>query len=110
MFNEMNFKSTVRTGVDTDSMDFIALKELCGQTIKVDGFFFTDSGDYGKQVVVVGNGYKINMPNRCVKDFEKIEQNSKMLKALLEGHLMITNVRMKDTKNGTTAIFDYVDC
>lgn len=109
MFNEMNYKSTVREGIDTESMEFAPLKDFCGQTIKVDGFFFTN-GNYGKQVVVVGNGYLINMPTRAVETFEAIEKDDKMLTAVLQGHLALKNIKMKDTKNGTTAIYTLADC
>lgn len=109
MFNEMNYKSTVREGIDTENMEFKPLKEFCGQNIKVDGFFFTD-GNYGKQVVIVGGGYLINMPKRSVETFEEIEKDSKKLDAVLAGHLMLKNIKMKDTKNGTTAIYTLADC
>lgn len=110
MFAKLNnYKKTVRDGIDTDKMEFKPLKDLCGQHIKVDGFFFT-TGKYGKQVVVVGNGVLINMPERCVAQFEDIAADEEMLKAVLEGHLMLDNIAMKTTKNGTTTIFDYADC
>lgn len=109
MFGELNtYRKTVREGINTEDMEFQPLKNFCGKTIKVDGFFFNE-GKYGKQVVVVGNGYLINMPSRCVEQFEIIEKNEQMLKAVLEGHLELKKIMMVDTKNGTTAVFEYTD-
>ena len=109
MFNEYNYKSTVREGIDTDKMEFLPIKNFLGQDVLVDGFFFTE-GRYGRQVVVVGNGYKINLPSRSIEVFQKIANDPKQLKAVLTGHLKLTNIKMKDTRNGTTTIFDFTDC
>lgn len=109
MFAEFNHKSTVRDGIDTDKMDFLPIKNFVGQEILVDGFFFTE-GRYGEQVVAVGNGYKINLPARSTDVFHKIADNPEQLHAVLTGHLKLTNIKMKDTRNGTTTIFDYTDC
>ena len=109
MFNEYNYKSTVREGIDTDKMEFLPIKNFVGQEIRVNGFFFT-KGRYGEQVVVVGNGYKINLPSRSTEVFQKIANNPEQLNAVLTGHLKLTNIKMKDTKNGTTTIFDFADC
>ena len=109
MFNEYNYKSTVRDGIDTDKMDFVPIKNFVGQEILVDGFFFTE-GRYGRQVVVVGNGYKINLPSRCTDVFQRIANDPEQLKAVLTGHLKLTNIKIKDTRNGTTVIFDFAYC
>lgn len=109
MFEKFNKNvKTIREGVNTDDMEFVKLEEFIGQTVKVDGFFFTE-GNYGEQVVVVGNGYLINMPTRCVEDFHEIEGEEKMLYAVLNGHLALTNIREKQAKAGMTTIFDYTD-
>ena len=109
MFNEYNYKSTVREGIDTDAMEFLPIKNFVGQEIRVDGFFFTQ-GRYGEQVVVVGTGYKINLPSRSTEIFQKIANDPEQLNAVLTGHLKLTNIKIKDTKNGTTTIFDFKDC
>ena len=109
MFEKLNKQATIKEGIDTSEMEFKGLKDFCGTTIKVDGFFFTN-GTYGTQVVIVGCGYKINMPKRAVKQFEEIQENPAMLKAVLEGHLMLKNIKMVDTKNGRTTIYDFADC
>ena len=106
---EYNYKSTVREGIDTDKMDFLPIKNFVGQDVLVDGFFFTE-GRYGRQVVVVGNGYKINLPSRSTEVFQKIANDQEQLKAVLTGHLKLTNIKIKDTRNGTTTIFDFADC
>nr|DAH52657.1 MAG TPA: hypothetical protein [Caudoviricetes sp.] len=109
MFAEYNYKNTVKEGIDTDAMDFLPIKNFVGQEIRVDGFFFTE-GRFGQQVVVVGNGYKINMPPRCVPIFQKIANDPEQLKAVLAGHLKLTAIKMKETKNKPTTIFDFADC
>ena len=110
MFEKFNksFKKTVRDEINTDSMQFKALKDFAGQTVKVDGFFFTE-GKYGKQAVVVGNGYKINVPKRYTTDFEEIRDNDDMLKAVLEGHLTLTKIHEGDSANGKTVYFDFTE-
>lgn len=111
MFEKFNksYANTVKEGIDTESMEFVKLKEFEGKTVKVDGFFFT-KGDYGKQLVVVGNGYKINMPERAVEMFEEIRSNPEMLQAVLDGHLLITNIAPKKAKKGNTYTFELQDC
>lgn len=110
MFETLNnYRNTVKEGIDTSYMDFAPLKNFCGKKINVDGFFFNES-KYGKQVVVVGNGYLINMPKRAVEQFEQIEKTPEMLDALLEGHLRLEKIMMIDTKNGTTVSYEFKDC
>ena len=50
------------------------------------------------------------MPGRAVEAFEEIYSNDEMLKAVLEGHLCIREIKMVDTKNGTTAAYKLCDC
>lgn len=109
MFKELNTKRTVKEGINLTDLPFVKLKDLEGHDIKVDGFFFTD-GDYGKQLVIVGNGLKINMPGRAVKVFEDISRNEEMVEAILNGRLLITNIREGKTKKGTTTLYDLEDC
>lgn len=110
MFNELNTngKATVKDGIDTSDMEFRPLKDFVGKRIKVDGFFFTN-GNYGKQVVVVGNGYLINMPARAVEQFEKIYDSEKMLQAVLDGKLVIVDVAPLETRNGSTTAYTLED-
>ena len=109
MFGKLNKgKVTVKEGINTKAQEFVPLKTFTGETIIVDGFFFT-SGDYGRQVVVVGNGYNINMPKRAVEQFEQIRDDDEMLQALLEGHLAIDGVKEIKTKNGKTVSYSLKD-
>ena len=93
MFEKLNRRSTVREDIDTQAMEFKPLKDFCGTKIKVDGFFFTE-GRYGTQVVVVGNGYLINMPKRAAEQFEKIE---KVTKDIHENHPGLKDVPEEKT-------------
>lgn len=77
--------------------------------LKVDGFFFTQ-GKYGKQVVIVANNCKINMPARAVEKFEQIMSDSVMLQAVLDGRLALTDIKEVSTKNGTTTTYTFKDC
>ena len=111
MFESYNVqRQTVREGVDTDSMEFKPISEFVGQEIKVDGFFFTTKGKYGKQVVVVGNGSLINMPKRAVEVFEKIADNDTQLQAVLNGHLKLIDIKPISTKNGPSTVYKFADC
>ena len=104
-FGSLNRRSTVREGINTQDMEFKPLKDFCGGEIKCDGFFFTD-GKYGKQVVVVGNGYLVNMPTRAVEQFESIAQNSEALEEVLKGHLVLKDIKLIDTRNGQTTAYN----
>lgn len=109
-FAELNrYQNTVKAGIDTAEMEFRALKDFIGATLHVDGFFFNE-GKYGKQVVVVANGWLINMPSRAVEQFETISKNEELLNAMLGGHLAIDGIKMVDTKNGTTTAYTLKDC
>lgn len=103
-FGNLNKRSTVREGINTQDMEFKPLKEFCGQRIKCDGFFFTD-GKYGRQVVVVGNGYLINMPSRAVEQFDEIAQNNDAMDEVLKGHLVLKDIKLIETRNGQTTAY-----
>lgn len=110
MFNELNRNNrTVKPSIDTKNMEFKPLKSFIGRKINVDGFFFT-KGKYGEQVVVVGNGYLINMPSRSVEQFKFIENNNEMVEAMFNNHLCIIDIEEADTKNGKTTIYKLSDC
>ena len=108
MFEKLNKRNTVKEGINTQEMEFKPLKDFCGAKLRVDGFFFTE-GRYGTQVVIVANGYLINMPKRAVEQFETIANDGKMVDAVLDGHLEIKNIKMLDTKNGQTVGYDLAD-
>lgn len=116
MFENLNktFENTVKEGINTKDLDYIALKELCGSIIEVDGYFFNDKGRYGRQVVVVGHKrgsnieWLINMPSRYVEQFEAINADPSMIEAVLNGKLTLENIEMIDTKNGMTVACDFI--
>lgn len=110
MFEKFN-KNTARSvkeGVDLQSLQFKKLRDFVGHTLVVDGFFFT-AGEYGKQVVVVANGYKINMPARAVEQFEAILNDPELLQAVLDGHLELTDIQQVKTKKGLTIAYTLSD-
>lgn len=107
-FNQFNNNQVLREGIDLDQLDFHKLSEYIGGVINVDGYFFT-KGRYGKQVVVVGNGAKINMPGYAVEKFERIDENSEAVKRVLNGELAIIDIEELETANGTTTAFKLAD-
>lgn len=108
-FNQFNSDMVLRPEVcDISEWDFAPLKDYIGGVIEVDGYFFTN-GKYGKQVVVVGNGAKINMPGYAVKKFEKIDANEEAVDRILAGQLVIKDIEEMETKNGTTTGFTLAD-
>ena len=100
-FNRGNV--VLKEGVDLQSMEFKKLREFEGVELNVEGFFFTN-GDYGKQVVVVANGYKINMPIRAVEQFESIMNDEESKQGVIDGHLMIVDVHETKTTKGRKTI------
>ena len=120
MFKELNSVKTIKEGIKLEDLEFHKLKDFVGEDLAVDGFFFTN-GEYGKQLVVVARtlgkvpvlaqgAYKVNMPNRAIHQFEAIAGNKDMVKAVLEGHLMITDIVEVKLGRGTTAVYTLADC
>lgn len=100
-------KKTIRDGINLDEMgDFVPLKNYAGKEIHVDGFFFTKS-KFGDQVVIVGEGKKINVPKRFTDDFKAIRDNAEALADVLAGKLVLTDIEEIDSKNGKTVTFNY---
>ena len=107
MFNEKNVvRRTVNANIDTKNMEFMPLKAFVGRSLRVWGFFFTDT-KYGKQCVAVTEGALINLPKRYVEQFEKFTEEE--INAIINGGLVLSNIRVIDTNNGTTVTFDYAD-
>ena len=104
-FGKLN-RGTVREGIDTNNMEFKPLKDFCGETVKCNGFFFT-YGQYGKQVVVVGDEYLINMPQRAVKQFEYIENDFDAMDEILKGNVVIKDIEIIETKRGNTTKYKF---
>lgn len=105
-------KRTIKEAIDLDKLGegFKDLKDYIGKEIVVDGFYFTDKGKYGKQVVLVADNSRINIPKRYVDQFEAIKNDDEDLKALLDGKCKLVNIRAIDSKNGKTTAFDFADC
>lgn len=111
MFNELNNQvRTIKEGVNLENMEFKKLREFIGSEIKVDGFYITSGGLYGDSCVVIGNGYKINMPKRAVKQFKDIKENQEMLNAVLQGHLKLVDIKTVSTPKGIAVVYNLADC
>ena len=107
MFKEkFAHKVTVNAEINTQELDFTALEDYVGQKIRVYGFFFNES-KYGKQVVVVTPDALINMPKRCVADFESLSDEE--IESVMNGGMVLANLKPFDSKQGKTVVFDYDD-
>lgn len=100
-------KKTLKDGIDLDEMDFIGIKEYIGKEIQVEGFFFTESKKYGKQVVLVSGDKKINIPKRYTETFMKFRDDDEALKDIMEGHLWIKDIKAFDANEGKTVVFNF---
>lgn len=99
-------KKTIKDGIKTEDMKFQPLKDFIGEELQLDGFFFTD-GKYGKQVVVIANDVKINLPKRFTEDFLEFRDNDEAREDIISGKLWLVNIREIDAKEGKTVTFDY---
>lgn len=110
MFKKFNKSSNsfIREGINTKDQEFCPLSNFIGQKIRVDGFFFT-TGKYGKQVVVVGEGFNINMPGRALEQFEAIADDEEAVKAVIAGKLVIVDIKEGKSKNGNDTVFYNLD-
>lgn len=101
---------TIREAIDLDKLEgYKDLKDYVGKEIVVDGFYFTDKGKYGKEVVIVADNTRINLPKRYVEQFEVIKNDPEDLKAVLDGKCKLVNIRPLESKNGKTTCFDFAD-
>lgn len=99
-------KKTVRDSINCEDWSFRKLSEYVGKEILVNGFFFTE-GKYGKQVVVVAEDAKVNIPKRYTPDFEAIYNNDEALAEVLAGHLKLTDIENINSKNGASVAFKF---
>ena len=110
IFEKLNkCKRIVRIGINTDNLEYCKFSNFIGQTIRVDGCRIPDKRNQGKQVVVVGNGWLINMPKRATEQFEAILKNEEMLNAVLDGHLALTDIRPIKTNTGDTTSYTFTE-
>lgn len=108
-FDKFNGTGTVRKEIgDIKDWPFLPLIDYEGTAIPVDGFFFTQ-GKYGEQVVLVGNGAKINMPGYALKIFKKIAADDEAVERMLAGEMAVTDIAPMKTKNGETVGFRICD-
>ena len=47
------------------------------------------------------------MPNRAVETFEKIALDEELLKGVLDGKMVLTDIREIETKNGTSTSYSF---
>lgn len=114
MFAEKNMINGVMPAeINAKELEFEPLKAMINKNLVVNGFFFS-TGRFGEQVVIIATDedgviHKLNMPKRACDTFKGIVEKDEEKKAVLDGHCGINNIRMIDTKNGTTVAYDFID-
>lgn len=117
MFSDFNSRNTavLPEELDLSVLEFVKLGDLEGQEFKLGGFFFSH-GKYGEGVSIYAKtqdyqgGVKINLPKRYVDTFKNILNTKGAKEAILNGHVLITNIKSYEGKNGRTVGFDFKDC
>lgn len=105
VLNAGNGRSLRMEGLNTEGWAFKKIKEFIGETVPVKGYYIT-KGKFGDQCVVCGNGVLINMPDRAVEEFESIFADETNKNLLLAGKISLKNIKVLDTKSGTTTGYD----
>ena len=114
LFND-NFKHGKTFNVNADDFPFVNLKELIEenghQTLKVDGVFTYEGKKGKKRAVLIASGHKINLPDHCLKDIEKILANQEYINAINAGKCGFATSEYEDTNfgNGTCYSGQFVD-
>lgn len=85
--------------------------KLMGKTVNVRGYLITKANKYGQSVLCVieplDGAEILYLPERYVEEFRAFTEDEN--KAIVNGHLALTNFREVECKNGTTVLFDYED-
>lgn len=91
MFNE-KYAHGKKFNVDADKFEFIELKDLIENvkkghcTVKVLGLF-TYEAKYGvRPVIIISEGYKVNLPDHCLADVQSIMKDQEDIDAINAGH------------------------
>lgn len=107
MFKEkFERRETVNPSINTEDMEFVKIEELQGKTVRLWGYFFTQ-GKYGTQVVGVAKDCLINLPKRYTENFQSLSKDETL--AVMQGDLVLSDIRALETKQGDTFIFDFED-
>ena len=114
MFNE-NFSHEKMFKVNSDNFTFVNLKDVIKEnghrTLRVQGMF-TFKGKRGKdRPVLIAEGMKINLPDHCLKDVQKIMDNPEYVKAVNDGKCGFKTTEYQDENygNGTCYSGVFVD-
>lgn len=111
MFNE-NFKHGKKFTVDSDNYPFTDLTTFINEnghrtlTVKA---VFTYKAKYGVRPVLVADCLKINLPNHCLADVEKILENDSYIQAINEGKCGFRTSEYTDDKNVTRYSGSFID-
>ena len=101
MFNE-DFKHGKAFTVKADDFPFTTLDQFVAENgnkvLKVAGVFKYEA-KYGVRPVLIAEGLKINLPDHCLKDVEKILSNDMYIDAINAGKCGFQPTQYKD-KNG----------
>lgn len=103
MFNE-NFSHEAKFTVKSDDFPFVTLKQVVTENghkvLKVQGMF-TFKGKKGKdRPVLIAENLKINLPDHCLKDVQKIMDNPEYVAAVNAGKCGFKTTEYQDENYG----------
>ena len=114
MFNE-EFSHEAKFRVNSKDFPFVNLGDVIKKnghrTLRVQGMF-TFKGKKGKdRPVLIADGMKINLPDHCLKDVQKIMANSVYVQAVNEGKCGFKTTEYVDENygNGTCYSGIFID-
>lgn len=117
MFAEKNkvYRDTMGGFQLTEGMKSWSLNKdkdkLFNKTIIVRGFLITRETEYGRSVLLliepVDGVELLYLPERYVEEFRAY--NDEEIDAILNGHMGLTNFRVREGKYKPYVVFDYVD-
>lgn len=106
MFEKYNKMNTM-PDIDTDGFEYHALKEYEGKILRPCGFLIHSKSKYGKSLALCMDDGFINMPSFAVETFESFGDEE--IQAVLDGNLVITDIRPIKTQNGPSTGYRLAD-
>ena len=102
----------IEWNVDTTGFTFKKLSDFYNhgvKVIKVFGFFFTKSEEYGLQPVAIGENYLINLPKHKKDTISDMLKNADCVSAIKNGECSLKLREYKSKYNKTCYDFDFIN-
>ena len=97
---------------DSTDLPFANLKEVVEQNgnkvMQVKGCFTYDA-KYGKRAAIVISTLKVNLPDHCLADVEKILEDQEAIRLINEGHVGFEPSTYTDSKGETRYSGKFID-